>query len=360
MKVVIVGAGVAGLGIGWRLRQTGVDVTVLERNQPGSGATWAAAGMLAPTSESGEAETPETKFAHYANGLWPAFAAELEDKSGFDLGYEQCGSLVCISDLAEAAALKGHPGWLEPDAARAMESMLSPSILGALPLPEEAQVNNRVLGRALATAFLEAGGVLKTNEAVIRLEMAGGRVVTAVTPYARYDADLFVLAAGAWSGMLEGLPPDVLPPVVPVKGEMIALLPPEGAALPKHIIRSGHVYLLPRNGRLLVGATMQDAGFDTRLTREAEQWLFDEAVALLPDLARWLVDEHWAGLRPGSPDGLPILGVSTMDGLFIATGQFRNGILFAPAVAEVLSALVMGRAAPFDIAAFDPRRFARG
>jgi glycine oxidase len=352
MNVVIAGAGVAGLGIGWRLRQTGVDVTVLDRAQPGRGATWASAGMIAPDSERDGANSPEAQFANHSSGLWPAFAAELEEESGVPVRYRKSGSLICSTQPPSSADLDGNK-------ARAMEPMLSPIIRSARWLPDEAQVDNRALGRALADAFMDAGGVLVANEAVVRIETDGARVLGVRTPINLYQADAYILAAGAWTARIEGLPDGVMPPVAPVKGEMISLVPPSGAAMPTHMVRSHHAYLVPRETRLFVGATMADAGFDTATTLEAEQFLFDEAVALMPPLEDWPIDEHWAGLRPGSPDGLPILGATALDGLFAATGQFRNGILFAPAVAEALCALVLGREPGMDVRAFDPRRFAR-
>jgi glycine/D-amino acid oxidase-like deaminating enzyme len=142
--------------------------------------------------------------------------------------------------------------------------------------------------------------------------------------------------------------------VLPVKGEMIAL---SGGTTPKRIVWGDDVYLVSRAGRLLVGATASDDGFDTSLTDEATRRLLSRAVDLMPALERWSLVEHWAGLRPGSPDGLPILGQSVLDQLFIASGQFRNGILFAPAIAEAICAVVQGDEPASDIAAFDPRRF---
>ncbi len=362
MKVVVIGAGVAGLGVGWRLAQAGAEVIALERAQPGRGATWASAGMIAPAAESGAVSPgPVTRFSHYSSGLWPGFAAELEDASGIGIGYRVCGSLICALSERDAAGLRSGQGqWRTAAEARAMEPMLTPSIQGAAWLPDEAQVDNRRLGGALASAFVRAGGKLLPNEAVVRLETDGQAVVAAQTPFAVHKADAFVLAAGAWSGRIEGLSSSAIPPVRPVKGQMIALQPPKGSILPVRMVREAHIYLVPRADRLLVGATMEDAGFDTGLTQDAEQSLYDGAVALMPELARWPVYEHWAGLRPGSPDDLPILGRGGLDRLFIATGQFRNGILFAPAVAEALSALVLGRSPVADIAAFDPRRFERG
>jgi glycine oxidase len=140
-----------------------------------------------------------------------------------------------------------------------------------------------------------------------------------------------------------------------VKGEMLALSPPPGAGLPNQVVWGNGVYLVPREGRLLIGATMKEAGFDTSITDEAEGWLLDRAIALMPSLASWTLDEHWAGLRPASPDGLPLLGPSHAPGLFIASGQYRNGILFTPAIARLMADMLLGKAEP--IPAFDPRRF---
>ena len=136
---------------------------------------------------------------------------------------------------------------------------------------------------------------------------------------------------------------------------MLALVPPEGAKLPAHVVWGNGVYLVPRAGRLLIGATLEDAGFDTSLTDEAEDWLSSRAIALMPSVRQWKIDEHWAGLRPGSPDGLPLLGPTTVSNLFVASGQYRNGILFAPSIGDLLSRLVLGHQEGFE--AFDPRRF---
>src|ERR1700679_4243826 len=146
--------------------------------------------------------------------------------------------------------------------------------------------------------------------------MAQGRVIAALTPFARYEGDAFVIAAGAWSGEIAGMPRDAIPLVVPVKGEMVALTPPEGARLPSHLVWGEGVYLIPRNGYLFVGATTRHAGFDTSLTDEARDWLVQNATSLMPDLERWTIAEQWAGLRPGSPDDLPILGETSAPGLF--------------------------------------------
>ena len=362
MKIVIIGAGVAGLAIGWRLVQRGASVTVLDRAQPGRGATWAAAGMIAATAETGEAETPQTELAHRARSLWPDFAREIEEVSGRRIGYLRNGSLLVATSEEEASRFAGRAraadglALLSAAQACAMEPLLADDIHGALFAAKEAQVDNRALGPALARCFVRAGGTLILNEAAMRIETDLTRAFAVRTPFGYHEADAFVLAAGAWSGTIDGLPPDALPPVKPVKGQMLALAPPKGAALPGHVVLGHEAYLVPRGDRLLIGATVEDAGFDTALTAAAADRLSARAVALMPALRGWRIVEHWAGLRPGSPDGLPLLGKSALPGLFIASGQYRNGILFAPAVAEILSRSVLEQSP--GPKAFDPRRFA--
>jgi glycine oxidase len=359
MKIVIIGAGVAGLATGWRLAQSGVDVTVLERAQPGRGATWAAAGMIAPVGEGG-GDAPE--FGRWSAGLWPDFATQIEEQSGTAIGYSRSGALIVARDDVEATQLAARAQanaeleLLNAPQVLAIEPMLSPMISGALWASGECQVDSRALGPALARAFVRAGGTLLLNEAVVRMEIANNRVISARTPFALYEADAFVLASGAWTSRIEGIPPDVLPMVTPVKGEMIAFAAPSNSAMPNHVVWGNEVYLVPRRRRVLVGATVAEAGYDTSLTDEAANWLVTHAIDLMPALKDWPIDEHWAGLRPGSPDGLPLLGPTGLEGLFLASGQFRNGILFAPAVAEVMRRTLLEGALPPEFAAFDPRR----
>jgi len=354
MKVVIIGAGAAGLGIGWRLRQAGEQVTIIERAQPGRGATWAAAGMIAVAGEAGGGNTAEAELSRQASDLWPDFARELEEASGTAITYRQSGALMVALNSEDF-------GWLptgdlveriDPAAAARIEPTLTRDCSCVLWAPHEAQVDNRALGTALARAFIRAGGELARNETAVRIEAREGRAVAVHTAFKRYDADAFILAAGAWSGLVDGVPPDAVPPVRPVKGQMIAL---EGGGVPSHIVRGSHVYLVPRGERVFVGATVEEVGFDTASTRVASASLFGSACALVPDLERATVAEQWAGLRPGTPDSLPILGPTALAGLYAATGQYRNGILFVPSIAELLCQIVRGRAKP--IPAFDPRRF---
>jgi glycine oxidase len=361
MKAVIVGGGVAGLSIGWRLAQAGCDVVVLERGSPGRGATWASGGMIAAAAETGHADTPDAAFAQKSARMWPDFAAEIERQSQSEIHYRRSGTLIAALSREEFESLSSHASprtmMLSPEETLDLEPMLRNDVAGALSAPDDAQVDNRALGLALALALVNAGGVLQTNEAVVRFEMGQDRVLGVRTPFALHEGDVFVLAAGAWSGEMIGLPPGAIPPVVPVKGEMIALDPPDGRKLPTHLVWGEGIYLIPRHRRLFVGATVAREGFDTSTTDGARAWLFRRAVSLMPDLRHWPIAEQWAGLRPGTPDDLPILGETSVPGLFVASGQFRNGILFAPAIAEALHSFVMEQRSPPEIAAFAPGRF---
>ncbi len=363
MKTVIIGAGVAGLSIGWRLAQAGVEIVILDRGQPGRGATWASAGMIAGTAESGEAPEGEMPFARLSMALWPDFATELEEASGERLSYRRDGALLIARTVDEEEALRARASaagleFLAADAARAKVPSLAPDIHGALWAPDEAQVDNRALGRALASAFVRAGGTLSPNETAVLVEGKRGGGAIARTPFKIHHGDAVLLATGAWTAQIGGLPAEAVPPVRPVKGEVIALMPPEGAVLPEPLVwGSGSIYLVPRGKRLFVGATVAEAGFDTALSAEAPAWLQARAAELIPEVADWAIDEHWAGLRPGSPDGLPIIGQTAVEDVFVASGQYRNGILFAPGMAETVPPLILEQRIAPEIAPFDPKRF---
>ena len=352
----------AGLGIGWRLAQQRIETVVLERAQPGRGATWASAGMIAAPRASGKSNDSEAQLADNAAELWPEFANEMERASGRTIAYSVNGSLVVARTPAEEDELRdlarSGAGELQSVAdARAHEPRIAPDTVAALWNPKQAKVDNRTLGRALAAAFVRSGGHLQLNEAAVRFEFSGDKIAGVRTPFALHTADAFLIAAGAWSAQIEGLPSNVRPPVVPVKGEMLALKPPGGEALPVPSIGGGEIYLVSQREHLLVGATVERVGFDSTLTARSSEWLRDQAFALMPCLRDWQVAEHWAGLRPGSPDDLPVIGHTGVSGLFVASGQYRNGVLYAPAVAEAVSAMITGKPAPEYFSAFDPARF---
>jgi glycine oxidase len=366
MKIAIVGAGIAGLAIGWRLAQEGQDVTVFERDVAGRSATWAAAGMLSAGAEA-NAMGGAQSFARVARNQWPEFARELEEASGRRIMFREIGALVVGHDTASVDSLRGEgerlraagasATLLDAKEARALEPALAPHIAGALLVDGDADVDNRVLGEALRISFAHAGGVLRERTPVQSLLIECGCASGVLTAEGAQGADAVVIAMGAWSGALAGVPADALPPVRPTKGQLVALSPPPGAIVPKQIICDHHVYVVPRADRVIIGATVEDAGFDTSVTGEARIELVNSAARIVPAAADWPLAESWAGLRPRSPDDAPLLGETALPGLFVASGQFRNGILFAPAVAEALACLVMGRRAPFPVAALDPRRF---
>jgi glycine oxidase len=348
MKIVIVGAGVAGLAIGWRLRQQGAEVILLDRGLPGRGASWAAAGMIAPAGEMVGAPAAERDLAGRATELWPAFAAELEQACGLDIGYRREGALLVASDpkALEARAV-ADPALmpLTPEQVRARVPLLTGVIAGALWAPHEARVDNRALTRALAVAFERAGGRLVTQEAVVAI---AGRA--AVTPFARHAGDAVLVTAGAWS---QALNPQLK--LVPVKGQMIALQPPGDHGIDGPVVWGEDIYLVPRGGLVLAGATVEQAGFDTSLDPAAAQSLWARAARLMPALKQARLADHWAGLRPRTPDGLPLLG-RVQPGVYVAGGQYRNGILFAPAIADMMAAAMRNDGPIPD--AFDPLRFA--
>ena len=372
MKIVVIGAGVAGLAIGWRLAEAGQEVIVLERAQPGAGATGASAGMLAVTAELQDSGPAEIEFARYSNMLWPDFATKIEAVSGRNIGYVTAGALIVAEDALTLARLErqaAQPGLELIGATRLREiaPLVTGEIAGGLWSASEARVDNRSLAWALAIAFQKAGGRLLASEGVVRIERRAssnknGRAAIAHTPFGLYHADAFVLAAGAWSGLLE----QEIAPITAVKGQMILLTPPLGQTPsnqtspnrtpPGPVIWGNGIYAVPRGAGLAIGATVEEAGFDTSITDEARQTLRNAAEKLMPVLRGWAVSDQWAGLRPRAPDGLPLLGPTSVDGLWLAGGQYRNGILFAPALAETICDQILG-SAPVN-PAFDPRRFA--
>lgn len=370
MKVVIVGAGVAGLAIGWRLALAGCDVEVLDKGLAGRGATWASAGMIAAISETGTDNSAHSRFAEEARASWPAFVREIEAAAGQRLWFRTPGALLVAFDdmqekrlreLATTLAASQMPGtWLSSGEARALEPLLAPELRGALHALDAAQVDNRELSNALAHALRNAGGQLREHCNAQLLIVEKNRARGVITNDGMVLADAVIIAAGAWCNWLGGVPPDLLPPVRPVKGQMVALAPPEGAPLPQYPAWESEVYIVPRERQVLIGATVEEVGFDTAVMQDARDWLIAGAVKLMPSLADWHVTESWAGLRPATPDGLPALGPTRLEGLFVASGQFRNGILFAPLVADVLRRYVLGEEVSSYLRAFIPGRFFRG
>jgi glycine oxidase len=367
--VAVVGGGAIGLAVAWRSARAGLAVTVVDA-APGRGASWAAAGMLAPVTEAHYGEEALLGLNLAALARWPSFAAELAEAAGVDPGYRETGTLTVARDADDNAALDDLYAYqrelgleverLRGRECRALEPALAPRVRGGILVPGDHQVDNRALVRALLAAAERAGVRLERARAA-GLEVAGERVCGVRTAGERFvPADTVVLAAGAASGDLDGLPPALRPPVRPVKGQLVHLRALPGAALPARVIRGLDVYLVPRgDGRLVVGATVEERGADVTVTAGAVLDLLRAAEELLPGVRECALVETVAGLRPGSPDNAPLIGPGGLDGLVVAAGHYRNGILLAPVTADAVAALLTGGAPPADLEPFSPRRFAK-
>ncbi len=374
-KVAIIGAGVCGLAIGWRLAQAGATVEVFERGQAGRGATWASAGMLAAAAEAEPGEERLLEITRWSQALWPDFARELEVASGQGLGYRDEGTLVVAPTRDDAARLRTtydyQTGlglaldWLSPAEARRREPFLGANLAAAVFSAADHQVDNRRLAEALRAAFLAAGGCLYEHTAVTAIETTAGRVtgleVGLEVGARRVEADAVVLAAGAWSAELPGLPEAARPPVRPVKGQALALAMDPRAPLLSHVLWAPGIYLVPRaGGSLIVGATVEEKGFDDRLTAGGIFALLEAAWRAVPAIEELAIEEMWVGFRPTSRDDAPILGPTPVDGLLLATGHHRNGILLAPATAEAVSRYILSGDLPAAARPFTLARFAGG
>jgi glycine oxidase len=351
---IFVGGGVIGLACAWRAAQRGARVAVLERAEPPAGATRVAAGMLAPVGELafGEPELLEMTLA--AARLYPDFVAELEAVTGEASGYARQGALHIALDRDEAAELRRvhdlqrslglEAEWLPPRRCRALEPGLTPSFNGGVHAPGEAAVDPRALTRALLAALAAAGAEVRTGTDVVAGVFEGERLAGVRTAAGEeLRAEAVVLAAGAWSGRAEWLPEHARPPVRPVKGQVVELRSRDDDPPCGRIVASERVYLVPRpDGRLIVGATSEEQGFDTAVTAGGVHELLREAYRLLPDIAEMELIDSMAGLRPGTPDNLPLIGAGAIDGLILATGHYRNGILLAPLTAETIADLLAG------------------
>jgi glycine oxidase len=365
---VFVGGGVIGLTSAWRAAQGGADVVVLERGEPAAGATRVAAGMLAPVGELSFGEPELAQMTLAAAALYPGFVAELEAATGLSTGYMRQGALHIALDRDEAAELRRvhdlqrslglEAQWLPPRRCRELEPGLTPSFNGGVHAPGEAAVDPRRLSAALLAALAAAGVEVRTGcEVSAGLfedeRLAGVRTATGE----ELRAGAVVLASGAWAGASAWLPDAARPPVRPVKGQALELRSRDGSPPCERILASERAYLVPReDGRLIVGATVEERGFDTAVTAGGVHELLREAYRLLPEVAEMELVGALAGLRPGTPDNLPLIGPGAVEGLILATGHHRNGILLAPLTAEAVASLLTGTPPPDAIAAADPAR----
>lgn len=372
VEVAVVGGGVVGLGVAWRLAEAGRRVVVFERGRVGRGATWAAAGMLAPSAEIGFEELDLYALGRESLRRWPGFARALYESSGVDVGYRDEGTLVVADDRDSAHALRRlfafqqkhgvRVEWLRGDEAADLEPLLSPRLPAAIYAPDDHQVDNRALAEALRRAAERAGVEIREGTPVEAVEPDDEQPSVVLDGGERVAARVVVLAAGAWSASVGGLTPP--PPVRPVKGQMLSLRldPARGLDL-RHVVRGPDAYLVPKpEGRLVVGATSEEVGEDTAVTAGGIYRLLEGAVEIVPGVEEMEVVETWAGLRPASRDHAPLLGASPHPGVVYATGHYRHGILLAPVTAEEIAAVVDARldgrseTRPL-LAPFSPSRF---
>jgi glycine oxidase len=375
----VIGAGVIGLSIAWRLARAGTARVALLDPEPGRGATWAAAGMLAPVGEAHYGEERLLELNLRSAAAWPAFAAELESASGLEVGYRADGSLLVAVDAGDRAVIEellayqlelGLPAqWCPPSRCRELEPGLAPGLRGGILAPQDHQVDNRRLVAALLAACAAAGVELIERRAD-ELLLEGGSVAGLRSAGEELGCAVVVLAAGYRSGALAGLPAGAAPAVRPVKGQILRLrVRPGGAgssgAAPvsrtvRGVVAGASVYLVPRDGGgVVLGATAEEVGEDLSVTVEAVHRLLADARAVVPGVGELELVETLARLRPGSPDNAPLLGPAGPDGpagLVVATGHYRNGVLLAPASAEAVVELLEHGSLPAWAEGFAPAR----
>jgi glycine oxidase len=362
--VVVIGAGVIGLSCAWRIAASGLSVAVIDRAGPGAGASGVAAGMLAPATEADFGGQGLLALNLASAARWPGFGADLSERSGREAGHVQSGALTVAvdrDDAEELARLHAFQLDLDLDArmltrseCRELEPGLAPGIAGGVLTPEDGFVEPRALAAALAVAIDADGGELIIAMEP-EIEVTGGRVTGVQTLAGPFKADNVVLAAGAWSAEVAGLPPEAIPPVRAVKGQILRLRA-SGAPPASRILRTPRCYIVPRaGGEVVIGATMEERG-DSHVTAGGVRELLEAAWEVLPETDELKLAETAAGLRPATPDGLPLVGRSAIDGLILATGHHRNGILLAPSTADGVAALCNGQAMDTALAACDPAR----
>lgn len=362
--VLVVGGGLIGCAIARELAGRGFGVTLVERGQPGEEASSAAAGLLSPQSD-GQAPGPFFDLCVESRSMYPDWATELEEETRIPVGHRRIGILRCALSEAEREELRGRYLWqrragfaLVERSVRDIEVLLErragPKVVGGLFFPEDGVVDNRLVSRALAVSAERRGVQVLSGTAALGFRLAEGACRGVETADGPLEAGCVVDAAGAWAGFDPALPLSV--PVEPVRGQIVALRAP-GRPLPC-VVESGEVYLVPRpDGTVLAGATVEHVGFRKEVTAGAVNTMIGAAIRLVPDLAQARFAEAWSGLRPGTPDGLPLLGrTAAVRGLLLAGGHYRNGILLAPVTAKLIADLVAG-AGTRDLSPFSPDRF---
>jgi len=343
--VVIAGAGIIGLSLAMELRRAGATVTVLDRGEPGREASSAAAGMLVTSDP--DTHPAIKPLADASAAMYPTFVEEIELRAEMNVGYENRGALYVAEEgeeLGIAPLRDGESRRLEPALAE------YPRVY----LLQEQSVDPRLLARAAVAAAKQMGVTVHHERRVDGVSLTPEHELHVQTSRGSYRAATLVNCAGAWASEIGG----VAVPARPVKGQMLCVIPQKLSL--RRVVRSCHVYMLPRkDGRVLIGATVEEASFDKTVNPDTIQELHQAAARLVPRIGEARIIEAWAGLRPGSPDALPIMGPGTLPGSYVATGHFRNGILLAPITAALMSELIQGKTPRLNMHAFRPSRFER-
>jgi glycine oxidase len=364
----IVGGGVIGCAIAWRLGQAGLRVVVIERGEVGREASWAAGGMLAPLAEADQADAFFT-LAVASRAMYADWASELRAVTGIDIEYRTEGTLYLALTDEDEEELERRWRWqhaaglnikkFAADSVRELEPLLTPKLRWALHFPDDHQVDNRRLMVALETAARKAGVEFWTQTEATGFEIAGAQIIGLQTTRGAVKTNVVILAAGSWSSLLS-INPDTARPdfwVEPVRGQMIALAMPTPSL--QHIVYAAHGYLIPRlSGQIITGSTTEKAGYDKRVTAGGMASILTHALEIAPGLSAQAVLETWAGLRPKTKDDWPILGSDArIRGLVYASGHYRNGILLTPITAQAISELVQRGESSIDLSPFGLARF---
>ncbi|MEU3369732.1 glycine oxidase ThiO [Streptomyces sp. NPDC006711] len=370
--VLVIGGGIIGLVTAWRAARLGLGVVLVDP-EPGGGAAQVAAGMLAAVTELHYGEQTLLALNVESARRYPAFVAELGEVTGLDTGYRACGTLAVALDLDDRAHLRDlhalqtrcglESQWLSGRECRRLEPLLAPGVRGGLRVDGDHQIDPRRLARALLVAC-EKAGVRFERAWARRLTVLRGRAAgVTLADGAELHADQTVLAAGSLSGTLDGVPEELLPPVRPVKGQVVRLTVPPAYApflsrTVRAVVRGSDVYLVPReNGELVVGATSEELGWDTTVTAGGVYQLLRDAHELVPGITELPLTETRAGLRPASPDNAPLLGPTALPGLVLATGHYRNGVLLTAVTGDVMAHVLTTGELPDEARPFTPRRF---
>jgi len=362
-EVIIAGGGLIGGAIALELALAGLRVALFEKGDPGRESSWAGAGILSPAPEN-PATIPLVPLAKASMAFYPDFVARVEEISGQNVGFRSKGTLEALFSRDAARELSTHValhhGWglqaeaISAEDARELEPALSPELEAAVLRPAEASVDNRALTRAVLEAAQKSGAEIFAHQEVQGIWREKQRCAGLLLKNEKISAEWTIIAAGCFSANIAGV--NTYAPVRPAKGQMISLRAEQTKI--ERVLWSDKIYLVPRNdGRILAGATVEYVGFDKNVTAGGLEKILAGTLELAPDLAHAHVDETWAGLRPDSPDHLPILGPTDIDGLLIATGHFRSGILLTPITGHLIREWVTQQRVTVDWDRFSPLRF---